>query len=288
MKKIRFHYFTITKTGTPKTLADVFATLAAADIGTKVKECNYSKIALDHIEQIGPLPSPIWVMRFSRLREDNWPGVTTLNDVSKDLDLDQDSFLSEDTYVLFDTEQNKVVVQYNHIGVRPGKIQEYLSQWVDFSSGGYRLLPVFTNDTMAKYKAKQIVTSVEVAIDGITPEDLTYFNGGGLMAAVSGAVNSDAVKMKVVFSVDARIKTTRLKRSFVTDLVEKVMGRGGEDDKIIVHAKEEESDAVELLNLLESRKCVEYDGDSVPRTSGRRLDPDTMFQMLRQAYREWV
>lgn len=88
-------------------------------------------------------------------------------------------------------------------------------------------------------------------------------------------------------SVDARERKNQLESGRVRALIDRLRGRSGETDKLVVGAKEREEDAVELLNLLESRKYVEYNADSIPRTAGRRYVPEYMVQLLEQALREW-
>jgi rhodanese-related sulfurtransferase len=286
MKKIKLHYYKVEKVGTPMELSEAFEKISKLEISDRTKSCGYVKVRLDHVElREGAIPH--WILRFSRLREDNWPGVSTLGEASKDLEFDDDTFLSEETYALYEPKKNRMLIQYNHIGVRASKIQEYLTQCINYADGGYRLIPVLTDDALTKYQSKKIVTSIDVVLDDLTQLDVDYFEGHSLHSAVKSTVDSDAVQMKMTFSVDARVKKNKLQSSFVTDLVDKVFKRNGDNDKISVYAKEEEADAVEFLSLLESRKGAEYDAESISRTIGRRYEPDDMFQLLQQAHREW-
>ncbi|MFP3708169.1 DUF6731 family protein [Paraburkholderia sp. SIMBA_009] len=286
MKKLRVYYYSVDVFGKAAPLESVIQKLAGLDLSGRTRTCNYTQVRLDDIVE-PTKEKAFWTLRFSRFRDDNWPGVATIEEASKDLDLDDDALLSEETSVLFAPAQNRMVIQYNHFGVRASKIQEYFTQCGQFSEGGYQLLPVLTEDTLEKFGHKQIITSVDAQIDNLTPQDLAYFHGSGLGGSIKEGCDAGATRVRFSLSVDAREKKNRLSNDFVKPLIARILGRSGEDDKLQVGAKAEEEDAIELLNLLESRKYVEYNAESIPRTSGRRYSPEYMSQLLEQALREW-
>ncbi|WP_416048924.1 DUF6731 family protein [Cupriavidus basilensis] len=287
MKKIKIHHFIVEAYGAKTEPLDILLKkLAAIDIANRTKNCNYMEVRLDHL--MPPAADKnYWLLRFSRFRNDNWPAVATLEEAAKDLELDEDAILSEETSMLYAPDMNRAVIQYNHFGVRASKIQEYLLQSGAYGEGGHRLLPVLSSDALEKYAGKKIVTAVDVVIDDVTAPDVAYFAGCGLQGAIAQAVDGSARRMRMTLSVDARERKNQLEKGIVQTMVDKVLARNGDNDKLVVSAKAEEDDAIEELNLLESKKCVEYNADSIPRTQGRRYSPDHMFALLEQAYREW-
>ncbi|WP_157903223.1 DUF6731 family protein [Cupriavidus malaysiensis] len=287
MKKIKIHYFKVESYGAKtEPLETLLGKLAAVDISDRTKNCNYIDVRLDHLTP-PTADKAYWLLRFSRFRNDNWPAVATLEEAAKDLELDEDEILSEETSMLYAPASQRAVIQYNHFGVRASKIQEYLLQSGAYGEGGHSLLPVLSSDALDKYADKKIVTAIDVVIDDVSATDIAYFGGSGLQGAINQAVDGTARRMRVTFSVDARERKNQLDKGTVQKMVDKVLGRNGDNDKLVVSAKADEDDAVEELNLLESKKCVEYNADSIPRTQGRRYSPDHMFALLEQAYREW-
>ncbi|HDR9022747.1 TPA: hypothetical protein QDB09_003303 [Burkholderia vietnamiensis] len=286
MKKLRVYYYTVERFGKAEPVEDVLKRLQGLDLADRTRTCHFAQIRLDDI--VEPKDGkPYWILRFSRFRDDNWPGVATVEEASKDLELEDDALLSEETSVLYDADKNRMVVQYNHFGVRASKVQEYLTQCTSYAEGGYELLPVLTEDALERFQSKQIITSVEAVIDNVSVQDVAYFNGSGLAGCIKEGSEAGATRVRFSMSVDGRERKNRLETKVVRPIIDRLLGRSGENDKVVVGAKEAEDDAVELLNLLESRKYVEYNADSIPRTVGRRYSPESMVQLLDQALREW-
>ena len=290
MKTIKVHYYDVATTdSSPVALNVDLNELNDLPLGDRVRVCGYQEIRLDSIVlKIDPeFQDRYWLLRFSKFRNDNWPGVATKGEESKDLELDDDSVLAEETTMLYSETSNKALIQYNHFGVRASKIQEYLSLRRMAQGSPYKLIPVITAEALSKYQQKQIVTSIEASIEGISDADLAIFNGSSLKDTIQQSIESKATSARFNFSVDARIKTERLDRGWVERIVDSVMGRSGERDKLSVSVKEEEEDALEVLNLLEERKATEYDEAQIERTEGRRYRPDQLEALLEQAYKEW-
>lgn len=290
MKTIKVHYYDVSLSDeSPLSLDADLITLSSLPLEDRAKICGHQEIRLDSIlDKTDPdTKERYWLLRFSRFRNDNWPGVATREAESRDLIFDDDSVLAEETTMLYSETYNKALVQYNHIGVRVSKIQEYLSLSKMQEGISYKLIPVITAEALRKYQQKQIVTSVEASIEGISDADIAYFGNSSLKGTIQQSVDSKATSAKFNFSVDARIKTEKLDRSWVERVVDKVMGRSGERDRLLVSAKEAEGDALEVLNLLEARKVTEYDGEQIERTEGRRYKSDQLEALLEQAYKEW-
>ncbi|PRH29675.1 DUF6731 family protein [Burkholderia gladioli] len=286
MKKLRVHFYTVEQFGKAEPIEDVLRKIQALDLADRTRTCHFAKIRVDDI--VPPEQDrSYWILRFSRFRDDNWPGVATVEEASKDLELDEDALLSEETFVIYDPAKNRMVVQYNHFGVRASKVQEYLTQCTRYAEGGYELLPVLTEDALDRFNSKKIITSVEAVIDNVSPQDIAYFGGSGLADCIKQGSDAGATRVRFTLSVDGRERKNRLDSGVVRPIIDRLLGRSGENDKVIVGAKEVEEDAVELLNLLESRKYVEYNAESIPRTLGRRYSPEFMIQLLDQALREW-
>lgn len=290
MKIIKVHYYNVSLSDeSPLSLDSDLATLSGQSLESRAKVCGHQEIRLDSIlNKTDPKTNErYWLLRFSRFRNDNWPGVTTREAESRDLIFDDDSVLAEETTMLYSETHKKALVQYNHTGVRVSKIQEYLSLSKAQEGLSYKFTPVITAEALQKYQQKQIVTFIEASIEGISDADIAYFEDSSLKSTVQQSVDSKATSARFNFSVDARIKTEKLDRSWVERVVDKIMGRSGDRDKLLVSVKEEEGDALEILNLLEAKKVTEYDGEQIERTEGRRYKPDQLEALLEQAYKEW-
>lgn len=289
MKIIKLHYFAVENLGETEDLEETLKRLHAIPIEGRLRACGYQEIRLDDIQpkSISGRP-PYWLMRFSRFRDDNWPSVATVSEPSKDLELDDDQMLAEETSALYVPSRKRLIIQYNHFGVRASKIQEYLSLSAGGGGATFQFNPILTQEAMEKYRNKTLVTSIEASVEGVSESDIKFFEGSGVEGALRASANADVSTFKFNFSVDARVKSNRIDRSFIQRLVDAVKGRAGDDDKLIVTARASEDEAVEVINLLEARKVSEFDAELIDRTAGRRYVPEQLYALLEQAYREWA
>lgn len=270
------------------TVPTTLAKLQAESLEGRLKICGSHKIRLDEvIEQPRPDGQSFWHLKFSKFRDDNWPGVSASSQPAKDLELDEDESLSEETLVVYSPVQDRLVIQYNHYGVRASKVKEYLNLVITDPSMYYSVTPVLTNEALARYERKKLVTSIEASIEGITEADIAFMQGSGLEDALAKSVENRVTTFRFQFSVDARIKKNRVEHGWISRLVEGIQNRGGDNDSLCVTAKENEEDAVEVIDLLESRRITEYNADLIDRTVGRRYDSAQLYGLLEQSMRDW-
>ena len=231
--------------------------------------------------------NPCWIIKFSKVRSDNYPAKTRLGEKGEDLILDDDEYLSEETNIILSQDGKKLIVQYNHYGVRSSAIRYCLNSLISNPDHRVDLVPLLTADAMEIYQKKKITTSVLGCIEGITEADIALANGAGLGGALKKSVEAAATTFKFEFSVDARIKKENIDRSFLDAIVELFSQRDGENDKLVVKVKEDENDAVQALDLLENRKVTVFDDADIPRTAGRRYQSSYIYDLLAQCYRDW-
>lgn len=287
MKVIKVHYYYVLVPEGVASVSDTLTGLQAVPLDQRVRQIGTHRIRLDEVTSVAQANGAVnWHLKFTKFRDDIWPGVSNFAAPAKDLELNDDEYLSEETLVVFSTYQNRLVIQYNHFGVRASAVKEYLNAVLQ-NPNGYSLSPVLTNEALQKYESKQIVTAVSATIEGVTEADIAFMEGTSLEAALSKSVQSQVNSFEFKFAVDARVKKNHVNRDWVTRLVEGIRNRGGDNDKLSVTAKAHEDDAVEVIDLLESRKATHFDAATIDRTAGRRFDSPQLFQLLEQSMRDW-
>lgn len=152
----------------------------------------------------------------------------------------------------------------------------------------YAFEPVLTDEALEKYKTKQIITTVDAVIEGVTDADVALLQGSGLEGMLAKSIQAKATTFKFSFSVDARVKANHLEHGWISNVIDRLKSRAGDKDSLVVTAKENQEDAVEVIDLLECRKMTEYNADSIDRTLGRRYDPKQLYGLLQQALKEWI
>lgn len=288
MKRIKVHYYHFVVPKDAQPIANVLKALEQQDLKQREKLCGFQTIRLDEISERNLADGSVnWLLKFSKFRDDNWPGVTAAGQPAKDLELEDGEILSEETVAIYSTKNDRLVIQYNHYGVRASKIREYLNLGIAEPAKHYSLSPILTNEALEKYQKKQIVTSIDACIEGISEADLAVMQGTGLEGALQKSIENKATKFQFRFSVDARVKKNKVERGWVATIVDAITNRAGDNDSLQVTAKENEEDTAELIDLLESRKFTEFNADQVDRTLGRRYDSNQLFGILDQCLKQW-
>jgi hypothetical protein len=289
MKRIKVHYYHVVVPENSTPVVNTLRSLQEKNLEDRLKICGSHKVRLDEVtEHPRPDGQSFWHLKFSKFRDDNWPGVSASSQPAKDLELDDDESLSEETLVVYSPVKDRLVIQYNHYGVRASTVKEYLNLSISDPTKNYAVTPVLTNEALAKYEQKQIVTSIEASIEGVTEADIAFLHGSGLEEALAKSVEHRVTSFRFQFSVDARVKKNHVDRSWISRLVEGIKNRGGDSDSLCVTAKANEEDAVEVIDLLESRRMTEYNADLIDRTIGRRYDSAQLYGLLEQSMREWL
>ena len=282
------HYYVVSRTEKALPIFDLLKVINQKSMEERLMTIGAQKSQLEDIHERLAANKPVWLMKFTRIRDDNWPGVGAAAQGAKDLELEEDQHLSEETFAAYCPESERMVVQYSHFGVRASKIREYLNSAQGIADHGYAFSPVITNEALEKYEKKKIVTAVDVTIDGISEADLALMEGSSLQAALKASIQGKATSFSLSVGVDARLKKNKMDRGWVETLVDAVKRRAGEGDSIVVSAKENEEDTVEAIDLLEARKITKYNADDIDRTAGRRFEPGQMHGLMEQSLREWI
>lgn len=288
MKYITAHFFHIVRPQGGPTVSDVLSQIQTMSIDARMRQCGNQKIRLEEVRDDVTNGIPLRLLKFTRIRDDNWPGVVATSQEAKDLELDEDQHLSEETFAAYCPSTDRLVVQYSHFGVRAPKIREYLNAIHGKLNFHYSFSPVLTDESFQKYERKKIVTSMAVTIEGVSDADLALMEGAGIHAALKESIDAKATSFTFSVNVDARMKKNKMERGWVEKIVQAVKERGGENDKLGIGAKENEEDTVEIIDLLEARKVARYDAAEIGRTAGRRFDPDQMHALMGQTMREWL
>lgn len=285
MSQMKIHYFSISTERDARPLQDIFTDLRNRDISQRTYTQSHIQIRLESIQPVTSQQRQYWLLRFSRLRDRNWPGVARPDREATDLVLEPNTLLSEDSYAIFDVLNGKLAIQYNHFGVRSSKIQDYIN--IMGGSPYYRFFPVFNQNILDTYRGKPIVTKVEAVIDDLSEADVHHFGGSSLAQSIQQSLEADAKKIEFSMSVDARFKENRLNKNVVSNFIDRMINRNEDRDSLKVSVRDDEDSAVEILDLFEDLKVSYIDPLVLTETAGRRYEAEGMNNALMLAMNAW-
>lgn len=286
MKKIKFHYFEVLEKDNTN-LDEICTHAQKLALPERLKNISNTDVRLDEIRK-DEADSDLWLMKFCRIRKENYPSITTPSSVATDLILEDGEYLSEETFAIYSIKKNCFVIQYNHFAVRPNKIIEYFNVIAaGLNLKKYQLMPILTNDILEKYRNKKIVTSIDVVVEGVNSADLLIAQDQSLTEALKVSIGANASRMQLQLSVDARDKTNKLEYSLIERIKNFIQERDQAKDSLKITAKENPDDTCEVLDLISERKVSEYDASSISLTLGNRYGDADLYRLLLQTMRDW-
>lgn len=213
------------------------------------------------------------------------PSKAGLSQPAKGFDLGADEGFGEETGFLWDSTNDWCVVQYNHHGVRPGAITEYLGLYVHEDPITLELMPKLDEKIHAKLRAKKLVTKVSLSVAPQALSDDDFDLGGGLGAATKALKRSDAERIEITVSAPAR-------RGLDFNLVDfagwlKRLGATSGDSPVTAAratARESAKDEPEVLDLLKHRIITE--AEMTPGID-KRYPVKDRWDALHRAHSSW-
>lgn len=273
-------------------LASLLNSIMAEDLDKRNRQRERNYIRLEHAEA----HKDVWLCDFVKLRMDHGPARAGLHAKVKGFDLDDDEGFGEETAMLWDMRTNYCVVQYNHHGVRPKAMIDYLSLYSHDSSVLMQLLPKLDDEIQSKLRKKKVVTRFEL---GIAPKLLTkedFENGMSLgeAAAKLRTTGADRINIELVARSgeghDLEISLAAMAKwisSFGHKPKDEADSKQSKDAPILMAratAKEQTGDPAEVLDLL--GHTVTSDANLTPGVD-KRYSQKERFAALMHARNQW-
>jgi hypothetical protein len=193
---MRIELYKLVKTPASFDIAACLHGVFTASLQARNRARETDLIRLETLEQRDSL----WFCDFVRLRMHHGPAKAGVAAPVEGFDLGRDDGFGEETAFLWDSSNDWCVVQYNHYGVRPNTIAEYLSEFVHDASVHIELAPKIDERIHAKIKAKKIVTKLVLSVAPKELSDTDFDLGAGLGTATKALKQSDADRVEITIA----------------------------------------------------------------------------------------
>lgn len=163
----------------------------------------------------------LWLMDFILMRTKHGPAKVGMNEPATGFPLELDEGFGEETAFLWDPSNDWCVAQYNHHGVRPGAISNYLGNYVHDNPAFLELQPKIDPEVHSKVKSKKLVTKFTVSIAPQQVNDYDYDLGAPMNEAVNSMLPVEADHLEITV-------TASKKKGLVVDIqkfIEKIRNR---------------------------------------------------------------
>ncbi len=223
----------------------------------------------------------LWSGCFIRIRMDDLPNVAELDGELRDLPLEADEGLGEETSFVYTPGYGVMVIQRNFQAVRPGTVETYLARLTEVED--LLLEPVIQADALEKLQRMQVVRNIDLSL--ATPTDPGVYRR---LRSVAGALNTaryvGAARISVSMGMGRRKGSLNAARAI--DIARRLFrvhrDQGQEVQKIVVRGSRGFADEpMETIDLLSYRLVEEFGVE----TADRQLRGPAVRQELAQALR---
>lgn len=279
---MRIELYKLTKDEPGFDLGTLLDEIAAKRLKTRNRQRDTDFVRLEARQQ----KDNLWFCDFVRLRMHHGPGRAGTDTAAEGFDLKKDEGFGEETGFLWDSANDWCVAQYNHYGVRPGTIAEYLGLFRHDHPVQLDLLPKLDDKIHAKINAKKVVTKLVLSVAPKELSDNDYDLGSGLGQATKDLKQSDAERIEIIISTRKK-GGLDLSLPGLTDWIKKV-GGGSEDSP--VHAaratahEEFKAGSSEVLDLLHARITKE---EALKPGADKRYSRQDRWDALHRAHTTW-
>lgn len=228
----------------------------------------------------------LWLMDFVLLRYEG-PGRAAYDRPTRDFQMGEHERFSEETAALYDPGSGHLLVQYNHRGVRAGRMVDYFGTYGGNNADAYERQVIYDHDVAAKLRSMRIFRKINVAVDpgAITDADREHGLGLGDTVRLHDRYGGNYIEL----TLSARYaRGPNGLSNRVRDLIERLKGHvdRGEDDvqKLKVRGTEAPDEPAETLDLVAERKRQSVE---IPLGQGRRYPREARYRALRGVWDEW-
>lgn len=280
---MQVHAFKVCPSVTSQPLEEVLEQIEQTGLVDRMRQGMYGQIRVDTIVK----RNGFWFMDFVKFRNNSGPGRTHPERPVEGFHFEDGECFGEETAALYNPDNNYILIQYNHHGVRHGSVAKYFQMANNHHVNLYELAPKFDDDIQRKYDSKTIFRRVEFSVASRCLNEGDRQNGLALNKALDIGATHGADKIKITMSAE-RQNRTGLSFEAVKNTVQQIsnlIGLGAEAvDKLEVSGRDSEDAPIEVLDFIGQRLCLYYD---VPSGPDLRLPMETRFNFLIDAHRQW-
>lgn len=262
-------------------LAHILDQIGKKPISERERDIGGKIVFLEELNKRGTR----YEMDFTQRRVENGPGYSKKGKPTEDFKLEPDAGFGEQTAAIWSDEH--LAVQYNHYGVRPPTIRDYLQKILHGQSSDQSdplsIIPVVDDEVFAKFLESKQQKKFSVVVDANTISKEMADNVT-LGAALNLQEATLAAKVEISISYGGNKQGTLQRIKEMAKILRKHPGV----TSMKAAVKNELDAPVEVLDLMNHREIIEVPDDNLNRTDGRRFDYESRIGAIRREFSKWL
>lgn len=214
---------------------------------------------------------------FVRMRGDNLPSKVADGREQEDLDLEEDEYIGEDMYILYDRKLNVFMMQVNRIAMTITRITEFINKTRSQDGKHVGFIPI-TNTILSKEIGKKKTRTIEISCENI--QDTHKFKSSALKRICDAMMGIGCNIYTIRLSV-GRIRNAELSPAESQKMIDDIINKSVNANTAKVTLKDEMTGEVEYVDLLQNKVMSQIEFEIKGR---ERLHMDVVFSEMKQEY----
>lgn len=281
---MKVYAFKVEKSEDSANLSDVLSELDAQnDLRERIRIVNQTELRAEAIE----FRNGVWFMDFVRIRTAHGPGKVGRDTEVEGFEFEDEEGFGEETAALYDPQTEYLLIQYNHFGVRPAAVADYLSSYVENANNLYTFKPKYDEDVERRLLNQGITRKINFSLDVSRMSAQDRERGASLSEAIDYGRRTGADRVKVEISVQGERHRGLgdSAREALTSL-QAILGQNPDAVRKLEVAGKEDRDAVtEVLDLIGHRLSLEF--NDLQLGGDLRYPRDERWRALERARAGW-
>lgn len=282
---VKFHAFRILRSeNSPALELAIQAVANQRHLERRVRRLGNKRIRAETVTRDPDLG--VYLMDLVWFRESHGPGKGSLDRPVEGHEYEPDEYPTEDTAALYDPESRHLIVQYNHQGVRVGRLLDYFAHYDPDNPAGYEpqiLLDESTHERFANRVASRRI-DISIAPQELTADEWSDDVAVGPALRAGHASNARRASIQLSMGHERGALARGIDRSL--ERIDQLI-RGGDAEgfhRVHVGVLEQVDAGVETLDLLNQRLTY---AQVMALGEDRRIPRRVRWAALKVAFRNW-
>lgn len=216
---------------------------------------------------------------FVNMRGENLPSKVTEGKAQEDLDLDDDEYIGEDMYTLYDRSKNIFMVQSNRMSLTINRLAEFINKTKEQDDTTIGFVPITQNVTQKMLQRKRI-RSIEVACESIYNKDCLKSSTLKSICDNTSKIGCSTYKFK--FGVGKK-RHAELSPIESQNIIDDIINRNIDASSAKLAITDQSTGELEYIDLIENKLCSFVEYNFMKR---ERLHLESFFPKMRDKYIE--
>lgn len=282
---LKIHLFRIEAEKGSDPLENLLRRIKADALEERIRNCTGVEYRLEDIKP--PAKNTTWwELNFVRLRDGHGPGKVSRKSAMKGFRMAPGDYFGEDTAVLYDESTRFAIVQYNHWGVRPSGIEQYLSAYRSDVTNIYSLNVKLDLSAERRFNKQEIQRRIEIGIDctQMSADDLKARRSLLSLAKIGQELGADRLHLTVSIASGARDNGLRKEAKEMVNSALKRLGNKGALRNLVSYGTPDANKPFEEIDLLEEKL---EEAETLRVGADRRISLSRRIDALKRARIKW-